>query len=98
MVTKVTEQIYGQISELGNNKIWSGIIANVKAFGAKGDGSDDTEAIQKALNSGEHIFLPEPDVKYRVTKPLIVPPTVKKISGDNVHIFYDYEQSGNPSY
>lgn len=86
MVTKVTEQIYQQISELGNKKIWSGIIYNVKEFGAKGDydpstgtGTDDTAAIANAINSANGRPIAFPPGVYAATQ-IAFP--------DNVHVIF----------
>lgn len=48
-----------------------GTYVNVKQFGAKGDGvTDDTAAIQSALNGGGSIYFPQGN--YKVTQPLNV--------------------------
>lgn len=47
---------------------------SVKQFGAKGDGSDDTEAIKKALLKGRRVYFPAPSVSYYVTQDLLMKP------------------------
>jgi len=47
-------------------------VANVKDFGAVGDGiTDDTIAIQAAINSNKPVYLPEPSNFYKITGYLI---------------------------
>src|SRR5690606_242092 len=72
----------------------------VPMIAAVGDGvTDDTAAVQAILDSGyAYIFFPEPPIKYLITAPLTVPDTVRFIDGLQSHIYYDYEQSGTPSY
>lgn len=54
-------------------------VANVKAFGAEGDGiADDTEAIQAAIDSGSDIVF-VPRGHYRVTDTLQLGPTTKLV-------------------
>lgn len=62
---KVAELMSSNIANtITNVQTWGGIIYNVKAYGAKGDGvTDDTEAIQSAIdavmaNGGGTVFLP----------------------------------------
>ncbi len=54
---------------------------NVKSHGAVGDGkTDDTAALQAALNSGKSvIYLPR--ATYLITRPLTVPASVRRIEG-----------------
>lgn len=53
-------------------------MVNVKSFGAKGDGvTDDTVAIQNALNSGRYVILPSGT--YLITNILYVPSNTKVI-------------------
>lgn len=67
------------------NKVFSGLpegAVNVKDFGAKGDGiTDDTIAIQNAINSNKSIIY-VPSGTYLTTSPLLVP-NGKTIIGDN---------------
>lgn len=49
------------------------LLPSVKTFGAKGDGvTDDTAALQSALNSNRHGSLYFPAGTYRLTKPLFI--------------------------
>jgi hypothetical protein len=51
-MSETTELIAQQILNGNINKrTWGDILYNVKVYGAKGDGSDDTAAIQKAINA-----------------------------------------------
>ncbi len=48
-------------------------LANVKDFGAVGDGvADDTNAFNDACNSGRSFIVPPADVLYKVTAPIIL--------------------------
>ncbi|MBA4536963.1 hypothetical protein H1Z61_07345 [Bacillus aquiflavi] len=56
---------------------------SVKDFGAKGDGiTDDTYAIQQALNQRKSVYLPAGD--YRISDTLVVP-TGTRMYGDGVY-------------
>ena len=53
------------------NEQLDNIAIDVKRFGAKGDGiTDDSDAIQNAINHGSKIYFPKGD--YLITKPLII--------------------------
>lgn len=67
-----------------NTKINNQRIANVRDFGAKGDGvTDDTQAFKQALQTDfRYIYIPSG--RYRITESLKMPP---EFAGDNVHIF-----------
>ena len=58
-------------------------IVNVKDFGAVGDGvTDDTEAIQAAVNAGTNgtpVFFSEPDVTYLTSASIVIPSGVSII-------------------
>jgi hypothetical protein len=46
---------------------------NVRSYGAKGDGvTDDTAAIQAAIDTGKEALLPPPSVHYKITAPLMI--------------------------
>lgn len=61
-----TEQLDNNTSYLND------ITINVKMFGAKGDGvTDDTQAIQNAVNSGKKIYFPIG--KYKITSTIQLP-------------------------
>ncbi|MGE7823210.1 glycosyl hydrolase family 28-related protein [Paenibacillus sp. NPDC093718] len=59
------------ISALG--KFHSEVLVNIKDFGARGDGSDDTDAIQRAEDYASKIkcFLCFPPGRYKISKPII---------------------------
>ncbi|ULT28276.1 hypothetical protein KUH03_17805 [Sphingobacterium sp. E70] len=63
----------------------SDYVLNVKDFGALGDGStDDTDALQKALDkgTGKSVFFPRGD--YVISKPLVIPNSVKILGEGDV--------------
>ena len=71
--------VIAQESEYGNNNL------NVRDFGAKGDGkTDDTEAIQHALDKGigKTVFFPRGN--YRVLRPLNLPNSIKLLGEGDV--------------
>lgn len=72
--------------------------ADVRAFGAVGDGStDDTSAVQAALNSGaEEIYFPNPSSNYSVNM-LTVPTTVRRIYGEGTLQQRAVGSSGSPN-
>lgn len=51
-----------------------GAAANVKDYGAVGNGiADDTAAIQAALNANLNVYLPPTGNSYKITAPLVIP-------------------------
>ena len=76
-------------------------VVSVKDFGATGDGStDDTAAIQAALNSAASVFFP--NAKYRITSTLSQTVLNQKLYGDisrgndlDAKIFLDSSSSSN---
>jgi hypothetical protein len=51
-----------------NNRMIDGAVVNILDFGAVGDGvTDDTAAIQAALNTGKTVYVPEAPVAYLVS-------------------------------
>lgn len=59
------------------------IYANVMDYGAKGDGvTDDSAAIQAALNTGRTVYFPLPDAYYRIGSTLI-PQNSQKLIGEH---------------
>lgn len=65
----------------------NGSPANILDFGAVGDGvTDDSAAIQAAINASDTIYFPAPSVQYYVTSAIIVP--------DNKVIYGDYVYDG----
>jgi hypothetical protein len=73
-------------SQLANKPNKSDLVFNVKDFGAKGDDSDDTSAIQAAINAaravGGVVRFPSVPYWYRITDTLDIPSSVRLI-GDN---------------
>lgn len=74
----------GSLHELANGLVAELIvengIVNVKQFGAKGDGvTDDTQAIQVAIDSSNNIFIPAG--VYNISKPLVIIKSYVKIRG-----------------
>jgi len=73
-------------AQLSNKPNKSDLVLNVKDFGAKGDNSDDTVAIQNAINAagvvGGVVRFPSVQYWYRVTDTLDIPSSVRLI-GDN---------------
>jgi hypothetical protein len=66
---------------------------SMKAFGAKGDDlTDDTAAIQAAINSGLPIFVPHGT--YRITSSIIIPPRMILIGGKSSATFRDVRTGG----
>jgi hypothetical protein len=60
-------------------------VVNVKDFGAVGDGTtDDTAAIQQALDSVAHrgtVFIPQPTVSYKTTESLRIEKSLQLLGG-----------------
>lgn len=91
-MSQATEQIALQYANgAANKKVWSDIIFNVKAYGAKGNGtSDDTAEIQKTIDaasvSGGIVYFPPGT--YYVTNALTItkPGLVFKGSGSELTI------------
>jgi len=76
-------------------------VVSVKDFGAVGDGvTDDTAALQAALNSNKLVFMP-PGL-YRTTAQLSVNPTVNRnsgfIGGVSVSSYPYLQQAGGPTW
>jgi hypothetical protein len=66
----------------------NGSPASILDFGAVGDGvTDDSAAIQAAVNASDTIYFPTPSVQYYVASAIIVP--------DNKTLFGDYVYDGN---
>jgi hypothetical protein len=100
-VSQATELIAQQMAA-GSNiaRIWGGLIYNVKAYGAKGDGvTDDSSAFNAALAAapaGSTIFIPTPDVTYRLSQTFTVNKPVRIVgshfnvsTSDNQTITFD---------
>lgn len=86
------EQIFEQANANINKNVWGTVVYNVRAYGAKGDGSsDDTAAIRKTIDSmsspfgtllipdGTYIISSEIDILDKVTN-LICYGTIKSVS------------------
>ena len=66
----------------------NGSPANVLDFGAVGDGvTDDSAAIQAAINASDTIYFPTPSAQYYVATAITIP--------DNKTLFGDYVYDGN---
>lgn len=84
MVTTKIENSAVQLAAAANiRKIWADVIFNVKAYGAKGDGSDATLAINQALaaiksNGGGELYFP-PGVYTTSSK-------IQVFQGDSINI------------
>lgn len=66
-----------------SDQVIKGPIVDVRAYGAKGDGSDDTSAIQRAVNASLNIYFPPGN--YRVASPISINP--------GQHLYGDGSQS-----
>lgn len=73
------------------NKINNLTLINVRDFGAKGDGkTDDTQAIENALNStgggwtSQSVVLYFPTGNYKITKPICINRDILTIKGDGI--------------
>ncbi|WP_426790085.1 glycosyl hydrolase family 28-related protein [Sphingobacterium sp. WOUb80] len=76
---------HGRAKQKSEEQVCSNFTLNVRDFGAKGDGAaDDTESIQQAINAGvgKTIFFPRGN--YRVTRPLILPNSIKLLGEGDV--------------
>lgn len=76
---------HGTAKQKSVDQVDGNFALNVRDFGAKGDGaSDDTKSIQQALNQGigKTIFFPMGN--YRITKPLILPNSIKLLGEGDV--------------
>jgi hypothetical protein len=71
---------------------------SVMDFGAVGDGAaDDTSAIQTALNTGKTVYFP--DGTYKITSPLTVSSTTRKIYGNGPKtVIYPYLTAGDTCF
>lgn len=72
----------------------NGAPINVLDYGAAGDGTtDDTSAIQSALNTGKTVYFP--DGTYKITSPLTVSSATRKIYGNGPKtVIYPYLSAG----
>lgn len=84
------ENIINTIIRLGSvtesyNKIINGLpYVTPQFFGAKADGvTDDTVAIQKAIDSGKKVVIPATEKFYAISKPLIINRNSVEIVGEN---------------
>lgn len=69
-ISNATVQVTGASTARSEGQRWADVIS-VKDFGAVGDGRDDSDAIQRALNSTANFIL-LPVGNYRVTKTLTI--------------------------
>ena len=78
---KVTDNVRGVWMDTGTR--WTpvnGAVANIQDFGAVGDGeTDDTSAIQAALDAGDHVVIPHGT--YRITATLLIRRHRQSLSG-----------------
>jgi hypothetical protein len=58
-------------------------VIDVRTYGARGDGSDDTTAIQKALNASSSVYFPRGN--YRISSPILI--------NSGQHLYGDGSQS-----
>lgn len=101
-VTTITNDVITDVRKIkeNNNTISTKIdnlIYNVKFFGAVGDGiTDDTIAIQKAIDSGNHIYFPKGT--YFISSTLTYHSDLT-LEGDNATIIGDvYKLLSSPNY
>ena len=83
-VTTAFQAIYGQTAEEAAATIvptfYQYLPGDVRRYGATGDGTtDDTTAIQTALNTGHNVFLPP--LTFRIDSPLLLTDATVKIVG-----------------
>ena len=64
-----------------------------KDFGLLGDGSDETELLQTALNNSKVLYFTSGRT-YKVSQPLYIADSLAKIEGNGAKFIYDREQSG----
>ena len=70
----------------GGFRVVPDAVVNVKSYGATGDGvTDDTDAIQAALNAGRVIYFPQPSEHYVVSEMLHIGWNGTVITGSTAH-------------
>lgn len=79
--------LIGAVARTVNNKLQENV--SVKDFGAVGDGAtDDTAAIQAALNAGRAVYFPATPNGYRISAKLTIGQPNKVVYGDGRYASY----------